>query len=64
MAQARLGQTADSRESMAKATDVVDHSLRKEGHLEDDWNDWIIIHILLREATMLMPDAGKTQLSQ
>jgi len=59
MAQARLGQPANSRESMAKAMDVVDRSLRKEGHLEDDWNDWIIIHVLLREATALIPDTGK-----
>ena len=64
MAQARLGQSADGRESMAKAMDIVDHSLRKAGHLEDDWNDWIIVHILLREAAALMPDAGKTQSSQ
>jgi serine/threonine protein kinase len=55
MAQYQLGQTAACQKSMAKAMDIVDHSLRKEGHLEDDWNDWIIIHVLLREATAMMP---------
>lgn len=40
---------------MTKAMDIVDHSLLKEGHLEDDWNDWIIIHVLVREATALVP---------
>jgi hypothetical protein len=58
MAQTQLGQTAASRESLARAMDVVDHSLRKPGHLEEDWNDWITIHILLREASTLMPEAA------
>jgi eukaryotic-like serine/threonine-protein kinase len=57
MAQAQLNQPAPSRESMAGAMDVVNHSLRREGHLEDDWNDWIIIHALLREAGILIPAA-------
>jgi eukaryotic-like serine/threonine-protein kinase len=59
MAQFQLGQPAASHESLAKAMDVVNHSLRKEGHLEDDWNDWIIIHALLREAGKLMPAASR-----
>jgi hypothetical protein len=57
MAQSQLNQQASSRESLAKAMDVVDHLLRKAGHLEDDWNDWIIIHVLLREAAPLIPAA-------
>jgi serine/threonine protein kinase len=60
MTQSQLGQTAASRESLAKAMDVVNHSLRQEGHLEDDWNDWIIIHVLVREAATLIPAATAT----
>jgi tetratricopeptide (TPR) repeat protein len=55
MAQAQLDQTAASHESWTKAMDAT-KSLRKVGHLEDDWNDWIIAHVLLREAaTLLQP---------
>jgi serine/threonine protein kinase len=63
MAQARLNQSAASRESFVKAKDVVDHSLRKAGHLEDDWNEWIIIHMLLREAVASMPDMAASSVS-
>jgi len=61
MAQFQLDQPAASRESLAKAVDVVDHSLRQVGHLEDDWNDWIIIHVLLREALTLTPTPTTSQ---
>ncbi len=57
MTQAQLNLPAASRDSLAKAMDVVNHSLRKEGHLEDDWNDWIIIQVLLRETATLIPTA-------
>src|SRR5665213_607103 len=56
MAQARLNQPAASRESWAKAMDAA-KSLRKVGHLEEDWNDWITIHMLMREAATLIPAA-------
>jgi len=58
MAQAQLGQAAACHDSWAKAMDVVNHSLRKPGRLEEDWNDWIIIHVLMREAATLIPGAG------
>jgi eukaryotic-like serine/threonine-protein kinase len=58
MAQAQLNQPAASRESFARAMDVVDHSLLKVGHLEEDWNDWIIIHALMREAGTVIPPAA------
>jgi hypothetical protein len=57
MAQAQLNQPTASRELLVKAMDVVNHSLRQEGHLEDDWNDWIIIHVLVREVATMIPAA-------
>jgi serine/threonine protein kinase len=55
MAQFRLNQSDASRESFAKAIKVL-KELPKIGDLSEDWNDWIIIHVLLRETEALNPD--------
>jgi eukaryotic-like serine/threonine-protein kinase len=55
MAQYRLNQSDASRASFAKAMEVVNR-LPKAGGLDDDWNDWIIVHVLLREANALNPN--------
>src|SRR6185437_8473245 len=44
----------------AKAMDAVNHDLRPAGHLSEDWDDWIAVHFLMREATALIPDAEKS----
>jgi len=43
-----------SRKTLAKATDEL-NDLPKEGDLDDHWNDWIAAHVLMREATALIP---------
>jgi len=54
MTQFQLQQPEASRASLAAAMDAVNHQLPKAGHLSDEWSDWIIIHVLLREAGTLM----------
>ena len=56
MAQFQLNESNESKASLAKAVDLVDHSLRRPGDLKEDWDDWIIVHVLLREALALIPD--------
>ncbi len=46
-------------EAFAKATDEL-NSLPKEGDLDDNWTDWIAAHVLMREATALIPPAPPT----
>ena len=60
MAQYQLGQSKQSQASFAEAVHEVNHDLPKAGHLGDEWNDWITIHILMREALALMPDIVKS----
>ncbi len=55
MAQYQLHQTNESRATFTAAMDLISHTLRPAGHLEEEWNDWIFIHALLREALTLMP---------
>jgi serine/threonine protein kinase len=55
MAQHRLNQSDASRASFAKAMEIV-KELPINSDLEDDWNDWVIIHVFLREALELNPN--------
>lgn len=56
MAQWRLNQADASRGSFARAMDIVKDLPKKGADLNDDWNDWIIIHVLWHEAVALNPD--------
>jgi len=59
MAQFRLNQSDASRESFSNAMAVV-NELPKTVYPDDDWNEWITIHVLLREAVALNPDFEKS----
>jgi hypothetical protein len=54
MAQSQLGQTNQSRASFAEARGAVNQSLPKAGHLDQQWNNWLGIQILMREAEKLI----------
>ena len=58
MAQFRLNQSDVSRESFSNAVEVV-NQLPKIVYPDDDWNEWITIHVLMREAVALNPDFSK-----
>ena len=62
MAQHQLNQPEASRASFAKAMEVV-NKLPKGGDFDDDWHDWIIIHVLLREALGLNPNFANSDSS-
>jgi serine/threonine protein kinase len=57
MAQFKLGQAAESNAALSEATKQIKQQLPKEGHLTDEWNDWIVSHILLREAKALVEES-------
>src|ERR1043165_464156 len=57
MAQSQHGQTNESRESLAKAVDLLNQHLPKAGNLDEAWNHWINIRVLMREAETLVPAA-------
>ena len=54
MAQSQLGQTKESRASFAEALDTASRSLPKAGRLDEQWNAWLGIQILMREAEKLI----------
>jgi hypothetical protein len=56
MAQHQLEHPGEAREALAKAPEIADTKLPKieSAGLQDNWADWIIAHILLREAQMLI----------
>jgi serine/threonine protein kinase len=56
MARFRLGRLDDSKSSLADAADSIKEKLKDgDGASSDNWNDWIIIQALLREAGALIP---------
>jgi serine/threonine protein kinase/tetratricopeptide (TPR) repeat protein len=58
VARSRLNRPQDSKEAFDKAADLVKNNLAEKGGLNDEeWNDWITIHILAREALATMPAA-------
>jgi serine/threonine protein kinase len=54
MAQSQLGQTKESRASLAEALDTVNRRLPTAGRLDEQWNVWLAIQILMREAQTLI----------
>jgi tRNA A-37 threonylcarbamoyl transferase component Bud32/tetratricopeptide (TPR) repeat protein len=52
MAQHQLNQTEEARAALAKGLEIVNKSFPKEGsgNLDEQWQDWIIAHALIREA--------------
>ena len=58
MAQFQLGQVKDSRQSFAKAMEL-ENKLPQSGHLDEEWNGWVVVQILNREAFALMPDLAR-----
>ena len=59
MAQFRLNELDRSRASFAAAKDILEHKLPKSGNLGIAWNDWIIAHVLMREARALIPETER-----
>ena len=56
MAQHQLQRSDAAHAALAKAADIVNTKLPKleSGALEDNWADWLIAHLLLREAQALI----------
>jgi hypothetical protein len=56
MAQQKLEQTANAAQSLAHATEIFKTKLPQleSGDLGEDWPEWLIAHILLREAKALI----------
>ena len=62
MAQHRLKQADEARTTLAKASELARTKLPQLGsdNLEQDWVNWLIAHILLREAKALVNGQPKT----
>ena len=58
MAQFQLKQMDEGRASFATAADAV-NQFPKAGRLSEEWNDWIIIHVLLREAKEMIEGSDR-----
>jgi serine/threonine protein kinase len=58
MAQYQLGQATQSHDSLAQAA-ILMNKLPKAGRLDEEWNIWVTLHLFMREALALIPDAGK-----
>jgi len=54
MAQLQLGRTEQARATLAEAVDTANRSLPKAGRLDEQWNAWLGIQILMREAQTLV----------
>jgi len=63
MAQHQLRKTDQARETLAKGLETAETRFPKSGKgLDEQWNDWIIAHALMREAkALLQADAAGTQ---
>ena len=62
MAQNRLKQTDEARDTLAKAVEIIDTKLAKleSGDLGVGWTDWIIAHALMTEAKALIEGTAAT----
>jgi hypothetical protein len=54
MTQHQLGRTAESRTSLAQAEEAIGKKLPRAGQLTEEWNDWITIQFLEREAKAMI----------
>jgi len=64
MAQHQLNQTEPARVTLAKGLELAEARFPKPGKtgLDEQWHDWIIAHVLMREASSLIEGApGQTQ---
>jgi len=63
MAQHQLRKTDQARETLAKGLETAETRFPKSGKgLDEQWNDWIIAHALIREAkALLQADAAGAQ---
>jgi hypothetical protein len=64
MAQHRLGRPDEARAALAKGADIVNTKLlkvEKNAALDENWTDWLIAHILLREAQALIEAPPRTK---
>jgi len=63
MAQYQLHQVDDARATLAKGVELVETKLPnlEKGTLDEMWNDWIIIHLLMREAQTLITPGNETK---
>jgi tetratricopeptide (TPR) repeat protein len=61
MAQQQLRKMNEAREALGKGLEIADARFPKpgKGSLDDQWNDWIIAHALMREAKALIESDGK-----
>jgi serine/threonine protein kinase/Flp pilus assembly protein TadD len=57
MSEFQLNQRGESTDLYAKVTRALRKDLPQAGQLDQQWNVWLVIHILLREANQLMPKA-------
>ena len=60
MAQQKLNQPEAARATLTKGMEIVTNKFPKagRGNLDDQWNDWIIAHTLIREARALIEGSG------
>jgi len=64
MAQHQLNQTDQARVTLAKGLEIAEARFPKagKGSLDEQWHDWIIAHVLMREAKALIEGkSGQTQ---
>ena len=64
MAQYQLKQAEEARVTLAKGLELAEARFPKPGKasLDEQWHDWIIAHVLMREAKALIEGAsGQTQ---
>jgi serine/threonine-protein kinase len=64
MAQHQLNQTEQARATLAKGLEIAEARFPKHGKtgLDEQWHDWIIAHVLMREAKALIDgQPGQTQ---
>jgi serine/threonine protein kinase/tetratricopeptide (TPR) repeat protein len=62
MAQSKLKQTEDARESLRKCVEIVETQLPKVGvdDLGPDWREWILVHALQAEAKQMIEGAASS----
>jgi serine/threonine protein kinase len=63
MAQHQLQQADEARTTLAKGLELADAKLQKldTQALDEQWNDWIIAHLLMREAQALIKPGGESK---
>jgi hypothetical protein len=64
MAQHQLRQTDEALATLAKGLEFADAKLPKldtGGWLDEQWNDWIIAHLLMRESQALIKPGSEPQ---